>query len=426
MSEGVIGFAGMTHLGLLSAAAAADRGFQVVAYDPAPAAAAALERGEVAIVEPDLPELLARRRERITFTAQLPQLSRCDVVYVAADVPTDEHGRSDLDPIRAMVDRVARAQRPQSTLVILSQVPPGFTRALPVSSERLYYQVETLVFGRAVERATRPERFIIGCADPSRPLPAAWAGFLAAFSCPILPMRYESAELAKISINACLVASLSVANQLAELSESIGADWAEIVPALRLDQRIGAHAYLKPGLGIAGGNLERDLRTIITLAQGRHLGAGLVQAFLDHSEHRKNWTFTILAEALLSRNPSAKIAVLGLAYKENTHSTKNSPALALLERLRGCAVSVHDPVVSATVVPWAVGAADPMAAVAGADALVIATPWPHYEALKPAALQRAMAGRLILDPYRVLDGRACAAAGFTYYALGMAPLTAST
>jgi UDPglucose 6-dehydrogenase len=425
MSAGVIGFAGMTHLGLLSAAAAADRGFQVVAYDPAPAVAAALERGEFAIVEPDLPELIARHRERILFTAQRSALSGADVVYVAADVPTDEQGHSDLDPIRDMVDGVARAQSPQSTLVVLSQVPPGFTRSLPVPSERLYYQVETLVFGRAVERATRPERFIVGCADPSRPLPAIWAGFLSAFSCPILPMRYESAELAKISINACLVASLSVANQLAELSESIGADWAEIVPALRLDRRIGAHAYLHPGLGIAGGNLERDLRTAITLAQGRHIGAGLIEAFLDQSAHRKNWTFTRLTEALLSHNPSAKIAVLGLAYKENTHSTKNSPALALLERLRGCAVSVHDPVVSATVVPWAAAAVDPMAAVAGADALVIATPWPHYGVLKPEALKRAMTGRLILDPYRVLDGRACAAAGFTYYALGMAPLTAS-
>jgi UDPglucose 6-dehydrogenase len=422
----VIGFAGMTHLGLLSAAAAADRGFQVVAYDPAPDVTAALERGEVAIVEPDLPELMARHRERIMFTAHLVELGRCDVVYVAADVPTDEHGRSDLGPIRAMVDRVAGVQSPQSTLVILSQVPPGFTRALPVPTDRLYYQVETLVFGRAVERATAPERFIVGCADPSRPLPGRWAEFLSAFSCPILPMRYESAELAKISINVCLVASLSVANQLAELSESIGADWAEIVPALRLDQRIGAHAYLNPGLGIGGGNLERDLRTVITLAQTQHMGARLIQSFLDHSAHRKNWTFTILADVLLARNPSAKIAVLGLAYKENTHSTKNSPALMLLERLRGCAVSVHDPVVSARLVPWAVGAADPMEAVTGANALVIATPWPHYRVLKPAALKRAMAGRLILDPYRVLDGRACVAAGFSYYALGMTPLSPST
>ena len=67
---------------------------------------------------------------------------------------------------------------------------------------------------------------------------------LEAFNCPILPMRYESAELAKISINCCLVASVSVANTLAELCEAIGADWSEIVPALKLDRRIGEFSYL--------------------------------------------------------------------------------------------------------------------------------------------------------------------------------------
>src|SRR5208282_3885562 len=133
------------------------------------------------------------------------------------------------------------------------QVPPGFTRGVArVPHERLIYQVETLIFGRAVERALHPERFIVGCADPARPLPPAFAAFLASFGCPILPMRYESAELCKISINFFLVASISAANSLAELSEHIGAEWSEIMPALRLDKRIGPHAYIAPGLGIAG------------------------------------------------------------------------------------------------------------------------------------------------------------------------------
>ena len=79
-------------------------------------------------------------------------------------------------------------------------------------------------------------------------------------------MRYESAELAKISINMCLVASVTTANTLAELCEKIGADWSEIVPALKLDKRIGQYAYLAPGLGIAGGNLERDLATVCSFA----------------------------------------------------------------------------------------------------------------------------------------------------------------
>lgn len=418
-----IGFAGMTHLGLVSTAAAAQRGFRVVAYDPDPALIAALGRGELPIVEPGLADLLARNRERIALTADGEDLGRCDVVYVAVDVPTDTDGRSDLAPIRSMVDRVVAVLGTRSTLVILSQVPPGFTQTLRVPADRRYYQVETLVFGRAVERAVEPERLIVGCAHPERPLPTAWTAFLSAFGCPILPMRYASAELAKISINFCLVASLGVANLLAEVSESIGADWAEIIPALRLDRRIGPHAYLLPGLGIAGGNLERDLRTVQGLARRQGIDAAMIEAWLGQSAHRKGWPFAALERVLLRHKPDARIAVLGLAYKENTQSTKNSPALALLAQLRGRPVSIHDPVVPPTVVPWANGAAEPMAAVAGADAVVIATPWPHYRALKPAALADAMAGRLILDPYRVLDGHACAAAGFTYYALGMAPLT---
>ena len=75
-----------------------------------------------------------------------------------------------------MVMRVWPKLGPSALLVILSQVPPGYTRALPVPAERLYYQVETLVFGRAVERATKPERFIVGCADPRKPIAPAAQG----------------------------------------------------------------------------------------------------------------------------------------------------------------------------------------------------------------------------------------------------------
>src|SRR4029078_8790702 len=123
-----------------------------------------------------------------------------------------------------------------------------------------------LVFGRAVERALYPERFIVGCPDPSAPLPDAFSAFLKLFGCPMLTMRLESAELTKIAINCFLVASVSTANTLAELCEGIGADWSEMVPGLLLDKRIGQHAYLTAGLGIAGGNLERDLATVIRYA----------------------------------------------------------------------------------------------------------------------------------------------------------------
>src|SRR5262249_15164929 len=158
------------------------------------------------------------------------------------------------------------------------------------------------------ERAMHPERFIVGCADPARGLPPRYREVLDAFNCPILPMRYESAELAKIAINFCLVASIGVANTLAELSEAIGADWSEIVPALKLDKRIGPHSYLSPGLGIAGGNLERDLRTVLDLARDKQTDTGIVQAWIGNSRHRKDWCWRVLHERVLARKPDARIA----------------------------------------------------------------------------------------------------------------------
>ena len=105
-----------------------------------------------------------------------------------------------------------------------------------------------------------PERYIVGCADPRQPLHPALASLLEAFGCPILPMRYESAELAKIAINFCLVASISVANTLAEVCEHDRRRLVRDRAGAETRQRIGQYAYLAPGLGIAGGNLERDLR----------------------------------------------------------------------------------------------------------------------------------------------------------------------
>jgi len=267
MSAPVVGFAGLTHLGLVSALALASKGFRVVGYDTDAARVRDIAAGRLPVVEPGLDELARGCGKRISFSSQVKDLGACDLVYISTDVPTDDRGESDLSGISASIAQVIASLSPRALLVVLCQVPPGFTRALPLPSERLFYQVETLVFGRAVERATRPERYIVGCADTAKALPEAFAAVLGAFGCPILPMRYESTELAKIAINCCLVASVTIANTLAELSERIGADWCEIVPALKLDARIGQGAYLAPGLGIAGGNLERDLATIARLSQ---------------------------------------------------------------------------------------------------------------------------------------------------------------
>src|SRR5262249_40615068 len=105
-SPTVVGFAGMTHLGVVSAAATAARGFTVLGYDADRDLVDRLRSGDMPIVEPALEELVAEHRERIGFTADEEDLARCDLVYIAADVPTDDQAKSDLAPIGVLVDRV--------------------------------------------------------------------------------------------------------------------------------------------------------------------------------------------------------------------------------------------------------------------------------------------------------------------------------
>ena len=126
---------------------------------------------------------------------------------------------------------------------------------------------------------------------------------------------------------------------------------------------------------------------------------------------------------MLEENPSAVIAVLGLAYKENTHSTKNSPSLRLLSHLEGRNVRVHDPVVPAKIAAFAQGCASAMDCVQNADVVVLVTPWPEYRDLSIEAMAQAMRGRTMIDPYRLLDGERARAAGFTYHTLGRPVLT---
>ena len=424
MTPPVVGFAGMTHLGLVSAAAVAGRGFDVVCFDADPGVIRRLARQDWPVLEPGLDELIRSNAGRQRFTDARADLISCDVVYVAPDVPTDDQGASDVSGLTALIRDVAATMNPDAVMVVLSQVPPGYTRALGVlPPQRLYYQVETLVFGQAVERATKPERTIVGCADPAAPVNPRLRAVLDAFGCPILPMRYESAELAKISINCCLVASVTVGNTLAELCERIGADWSEIAPALKLDRRIGPYAYLTPGLGIAGGNLERDLATVQRLSEAHGTEAGLICAWLRNSRHRRDWPLRQLHERVLSRVGEPVVGVLGVTYKENTRSIKNSPAVALIKELASCRLRVFDPAVRASGEwhPRMTVTEDALAACDGADALVIMTPWPAFRALKAGDIAARLRGCVVIDPFSMLDRAATAAAGLEHIVLG-APL----
>jgi UDPglucose 6-dehydrogenase len=422
--EDRIGFAGLSHLGIIYSTAAAARGFRVLAFDERPGLVEALSTGRFPIAEPGLEEAHKAHGERIRYSADAADLANCRLIFITLDVATDDDNSSDLTPLEALIAKVLECVTEDAVVVLMSQVPPGYCRALTTrlpTKLSLFYQVETLVFGNAVQRAIYPERYMIGCGDPRSGLPEEYRHYLEAFDCPLLPMRFESAELCKIAINCFLVSSVATSNTLAEICENIGADWSEIVPALRLDKRIGPHAYLSPGLGIAGGNLERDLVTMQRLAAEYGCDAGVVTAWQRNSAYRKDWVLRRLFRlGLLECPKEMRLGVWGLAYKQDTHSVKNSPSLELLRSLPEYHWLAYDPAakVEASEFSNVCVCASALEAAQLADVLIVMTPWQTFASVDMEAVLLAMRGRRVLDPYGVLDGDRCRELGFTYDRLG--------
>ncbi len=425
----MIGFSGLSHLGIISSIALASKGHDtVIAFSPDDALCRDLSHGRFPIYEKGLAELFRDHVGKIQFTSDPAALKSCAVVHLSLDIATDDQNRGNLDRFQSLFESTVDSLTADTALVVMSQLQPGTMRRLArriqkMRAERninLYYQVETLIFGNAVERALNPERFIVGCENPADDLPAPYKAILAVFGCPVFRMHYESAELAKISINICLAASLSVANTMAELCESVDADWAEIIPALKTDRRIGPYSYLVPGLGIGGGNIERDLAAVSDMAQSYGTDGGTVDAFLSNSRHRKSWPIEILEKYLPPKTDNPKVGIWGIAYKADTASTKNSPAIELIRALAPRQIKAYDPQakLDPATAPTCVQVSSARQAVEGVDALAIMTPWKEFSTVDPAEIKAAMSGRIVVDPFGVLDRPKCRAADLRQFVLG--------
>ena len=335
-----IGFVGMTHLGLCYLAACAHKKFAVKGFD--------LDREKINNLnnlilehdEPMLKKILNKNKKKIRFSKNFRELNKLDIVFISLDVKTNNYGEADFRPLLNLINKVKKNINKKANLVILSQVRPGFTTKINFEKKRLFYQVETLIFGQAISRAINPERIIVGSFN-NKEINKKYRTFLNKFQCPIIKMNYESAELSKISINIFLASSISISNMLARTCKNISADWSQVVTALKLDKRIGPHAYLKPGLGISGGNLERDLFSIKKIMQSDNHGKNIINSFIKNSEYMKDWVYRILNKKL---KKNMIIGILGLAYKDNTNSTKNSPSIKLLKKIKSNKVLAYDPI----------------------------------------------------------------------------------
>jgi UDPglucose 6-dehydrogenase len=408
-----IGFVGLSHLGVVSSICWASQGWPVVGVDDDEAVVSSLAEGRLATQEPGLVELFASNRSGLTFTTDFSLLADCDVVFISLDTETDRANRIVLSRLEQLIAQAVPWLTPGAVVVLMSQVPVGYTRQLGQRIRDVCYWAETLVVGDAVERCLNPERVILGCEGD---VPACLEAILSKFSCPVLKMSYESAELTKAAINLYLSVSVTFANVLADLCEATGASMREIAPALRSDRRIGQHAYIRPGLGIAGGHLERDLVHLSQL----DADIGLIDYILDYNAKRYRWAHRQLARHVFSEKARPRIALWGLAYKKNTQSTKNSFAVRILHDLLGKAdLCVYDP---AALLPGELQAGvvscGRYEAAHGADCLLVLADWDEFVDTDFAVLASEMRGRVLMDCAGVLDRGAATRQGFRFVSVG--------
>jgi UDP-glucose 6-dehydrogenase len=176
------------------------------------------------------------------------------LIFVSEDTPTDGNGHRNLE----VIERYVNLYESNAAIVLTSQVPPGFCRAL---SRTVYHQAETLRIEDGLQRAMYPEMLIVGSADEA-PLPYAYQQYLEAFDCPVIRCTWEEAEFAKIAINMTLASQVDNANRLSAAAQKCGADWGVVANILRHDIRIGKYSYLTPGNWRKSPHLLRDEVTL--------------------------------------------------------------------------------------------------------------------------------------------------------------------
>ena len=416
------GFLGLSHLGLVHSTVTASLGWDVVQFSPSKEVVSLLNSQGPDVYEPGLCELWQLTKSRRKVTSDEVQLHSCDLLVVAPDVVTSAEGESELTEVDVLMNTAIKCASGGAPVILMSQVPPGYTRKFSTTRERIFYQVETLVFGLAVQRTLSPERIIVGAPHGGVEIPEPYAEWLRAFSAPVYVMRFESAELAKISINLFLAASLSTTNSLAELAERVGADWAEIEPTLRTDRRFGQHAYLSPGLGISGGNIERDLVTFRRLADASDVNDAVISSFIHHSAYRKQFVVEQIRRTASNGDPV--VGLLGLAYKVGTGSIKNSPSILTIQALPTTTFVAHDPI--ATLSPGLSNArqcATLEEVVHSAAVIAIMTPWPEYSGLLGDFAQVLREKIAVVDPFGMLPATMFMDSACRHVVLGRGEMT---
>ena len=432
---------GTGYVGLVTGACFAEVGNDVLCLDVDARKIGILNAGGVPIHEPGLEAMIVRNAAagRLSFTTDIDAAVAHGVVqFIAVGTPPDEDGSADMQYVLAAARNIGMRMTDYRIVVDKSTVPVGtadrvreaIAAALAARGTDLSFAVvsnpEFLKEGAAVEDFMRPDRVVIG-ADDERAI-AAMRAIYAPFQRNherLLVMDVRSAELTKYAANAMLATRISFMNELANLADSLGADIEHVRQGIGSDPRIGYY-FLYPGVGYGGSCFPKDVKALQHIATD--LGRPL--RILDAVEAVNDAQKLRLVEKIVARlgaNLAGRtFALWGLAFKPNTDDMREAPAREIVAALaaRGARVVAYDPVAMPEAkrvfgdLPHLAYATSPMAALAGADALVVVTEWKEFRSPDFDAIRAQLKERVVFDGRNLYDPAQVRGAGLEYFSIG--------
>jgi len=425
---------GSGYVGLVTGACLADFGMNVVGVDKDADKVAALQQCEIPIYEPGLPTLVRTNMDadRLRFTTELgPAIEEATAVFIAVGTPSRDDGTADLSFVREVAESIAQHLNGYKVIITKSTVPIGTGQMIEEvilnaqTSNHEFAMVSNPEFlreGSAIADFRHPDRVVVGSRDPRAieimldiysPLRVA--------DVPFVVTNVESAEMIKYASNGFLATKISFINEVAKLSEALGADVETVARGMGLDKRIGP-LFLHPGPGFGGSCFPKDARAVAQIAREQGFPFQIMEAVLGVNEQTKQRMVEKLTAAF-GVLKDRTVAVLGLSFKPDTDDIRESPAVEIVDGLlaAGARVRAFDPAAMEECRPFwpqVEFCATPYEAAKDADGIAILTEWNQFRALELSRLHQLLKRPLIVDLRNIYEPTKMESAGFEYISVG--------
>jgi UDPglucose 6-dehydrogenase len=435
--------AGTGYVGLVSGTCLADFGNHVICVDTDAKKVDGLNKGVIPIYEQGLDEIVERNiaAGRLQFTTEFAATVKySDVVFVAVGTPPAEDGGADMRYVERVIRDIGRCMERYTVIVDKSTVPVGSGRQvkawlreeLDKRNEKIPFDIvsnpEFMREGTAVYDFLHPDRVVIGAeSDEARKIMKTVYRPLYLNEIPCIETGLESAEMIKYASNAFLAVKIAFINEIANLCEKTGSDVRDVAAGIGCDKRIGKQ-FLQCGPGYGGSCFPKDTQAIALT--GRRYGAPLsiVEAVIASNERHKLKMIEKIEAGIGDEGVRGKtLAILGLAFKNNTNDMRESPAVTICEGLakRGAFLRVYDPSAMEEAA-WRLSsiknsvyfAHDEYDAANNSHALVLLTEWHSFGNLNLQKISELLSQPFFFDLRNMYKHEEIEAAGFKYFCIG--------